>query len=59
MIGDRIAPARPGVERLRRGTRRDTVEVFRGAAPYAVAMVLVAIAFILFPDIVTWLPASM
>ncbi|MEV0064554.1 TRAP transporter large permease [Nocardia sp. NPDC050718] len=42
-----------------RAARRDTVEVFRGAAPYALAMILVAIAFILFPGIVTWLPESM
>ncbi|MEV6062872.1 TRAP transporter large permease [Nocardia asteroides] len=41
-----------------RATGRDTVEVFRGAAPYAVAMVVVAIGFILWPDVVTWLPNS-
>jgi C4-dicarboxylate transporter DctM subunit len=41
-----------------RSARRDTLEVFRGAAPYALAMTAVAVGFILWPDIVTWLPNS-
>lgn len=42
-----------------RSARRDTTEVFRGATPYAVAMVIVAIVFILWPEIVLWLPNAM
>ncbi|WP_016696100.1 TRAP transporter large permease [Rhodococcus rhodochrous] len=41
-----------------RAAGRDTMEVFRGAAPYAAAMVLVAVVFILWPEIVLWLPNS-
>ncbi|WP_231637081.1 TRAP transporter large permease [Microbacterium sp. No. 7] len=42
-----------------RSARRDTVEVFRGAAPYAIAMAIVAVVFILWPEIVLWLPNAM
>ncbi len=42
-----------------RSARRDTTEVFRGAAPYAVAMVVVALVFIFWPEIVLWLPNAM
>lgn len=42
-----------------RASGRDTVEVFRGAAPYAGAMLLVAVMFILWPEIVLWLPNAM
>lgn len=40
-----------------RSTGRDTWEVFKGSAPYAVAMILVAIGFIVWPEVVTWLPS--
>jgi len=39
-----------------RAAGRDTIEVFRGCVPYVVAMIAVAVLFILVPDIVTWLP---
>lgn len=39
-----------------RSAGRDTIEVFRGAAPYAVAMFVVAVVFIVWPGIVLWLP---
>ena len=39
-----------------RASGRDTMEVFRGAFPYACAMVVVAIVFIVWPEIVLWLP---
>ncbi|MEE4023673.1 TRAP transporter large permease [Gordonia sp. PKS22-38] len=42
-----------------RSAGRDTVEVFRGAAPYAAAMLAVAVLFVLWPEIVLWLPNSM
>lgn len=42
-----------------RAAGRDTMEVFRGAVPYAAAMVVVAIIFILWPEIVMWLPNSL
>ncbi|EKT79832.1 hypothetical protein WSS_A25790 [Rhodococcus opacus M213] len=41
-----------------RAAGRDTMEVFRGALPYAAAMVVVATVFILWPEIVLWLPNS-
>lgn len=34
-------------------------EVFRGAFPYVVAMLLVALLFLIFPQIVLWVPESM
>lgn len=37
---------------------RDTVEVFRGAFPYAVAMVIVGVGFLIWPEIVMWLPEA-
>jgi C4-dicarboxylate transporter DctM subunit len=37
---------------------RDTMEVFRGSAPYAIAMLLVGVLFVLLPEIVLWLPNS-
>ncbi|MFT3660773.1 MAG: TRAP transporter large permease [Gordonia sp. (in: high G+C Gram-positive bacteria)] len=37
---------------------RDTMEVFRGCVPYVIAMVLVGIGFILWPEVVNWLPDS-
>ncbi|MBD0863138.1 TRAP transporter large permease [Gordonia sp. zg691] len=42
-----------------RAAGRDTVEVFRGSAPYAGAMVVVAIVFVLWPELVLWLPNLM
>lgn len=39
--------------------KRPTEEVFRGAVPYIISMIAVAILFILFPGIVTWLPNTM
>lgn len=42
-----------------RAAGRDTVEVFRGAMPYAAAMLCVAGLFILWPEIVLWLPNLM
>lgn len=41
-----------------RAAGRDTMEVFRGAVPYAAAMIVVAVVFILWPEIVLWLPNS-
>jgi len=39
--------------------KRPTEEVFKGTIPYIIAMIAVAILFILIPDIVTWLPNTM
>ncbi|WP_024792930.1 TRAP transporter large permease [Tomitella biformata] len=33
-------------------------EVFRGAAPYVVTMLLVALTFLIFPEIVLWIPGT-
>lgn len=38
---------------------RNTLEVFRGAVPYVCAMLVVAVAFLIWPEIVMWLPNSM
>lgn len=38
---------------------RDLTEVFRGSAPYAVGMTAVATVFLLWPEIVLWLPGQM
>lgn len=42
-----------------RAAGRDTMEVFRGSAPYAAAMLAVAVVFLIWPDIVLWLPNLM
>ncbi|MDV8070924.1 TRAP transporter large permease [Rhodococcus sp. IEGM 1366] len=38
---------------------RDVTEVFRGAVPYAAGMLCVATMFLLWPEIVLWLPGQM
>lgn len=38
---------------------RRVEEVFRGAFPYVVTMLLIALLFLLFPQIVLWVPESM
>lgn len=38
---------------------RSIGEVFRGSAPYAIAMFLVGFFFLLFPEVVLWLPETM
>ncbi|WP_025776877.1 TRAP transporter large permease [Brevibacterium sp. VCM10] len=42
-----------------RASGRDTVEVFRGAVPYVIAMLVVGVLFAVWPQIVTWLPSTM
>lgn len=42
-----------------RTTGRDTLEVFKGAIPYVIAMIAVATIFVAWPEIVTWLPGAM
>jgi C4-dicarboxylate transporter, DctM subunit len=42
-----------------RSAGRRVEEVFRGAFPYVIAMLLVALLFLIFPDIVLWVPNSM
>ena len=37
---------------------RDVSEVFRGSAPYAVGMALLGVVFLIWPEIVLWLPQA-
>ena len=38
---------------------RRVEEVFRGAFPYVIAMLAVALLFLMFPGIVLWIPETM
>lgn len=42
-----------------RSAGRRVEEVFRGAFPYVIAMLLMALLFLVFPQIVLWVPQSM
>lgn len=42
-----------------RSAGRRVEEVFRGAFPYVIAMLLVALAFLIWPQIVLWVPEAM
>lgn len=42
-----------------RSAGRRVEEVFRGAFPYVIAMLLVALLFLIFPEIVLWVPETM
>lgn len=42
-----------------RAAGRRVEEVFRGAFPYVIAMLLVALMFLLFPALILWVPSTM